>query len=202
MWVSSMSNLLRFVEQNAIRRKQMFCSYRLLGLKIFQSKKTTRFHCRWCHMENQLQLWMHRVNFQFQLIHHIAAIGNLHKITSFVNLIACRQFNTGYGAPSASYGAPSASYGAPKPSYGAPNPTYGAPSSSYGPPKPSYEASIPSYEAPKPSYGAPKPSYNSPTVPAPVYAPPPAKYGGSSYGAPSAPVVQTSNVRWGPTKTS
>ena len=150
-------------------------------------------------MENQLQLWMQRVNFQFQLIRHIAVTGNLHWLTSLINVF-CRQFNTGYGAPSASYGAP-------KPSYGAPKPTYGAPSSSYGAPKPSYEASIPSYEAPKPSYGAPessygapKPSYNSPTVPAPVYAPPPAKYGGSSYGAPSAPVVQTSNVRWGPAK--
>ena len=38
-------------------------------------------------MENQLQLWMHRVNFQFQLIHHIAAIGNLHWLTSLVHVI-------------------------------------------------------------------------------------------------------------------
>ena len=38
-------------------------------------------------MENQLQLWMHRVNFQFQLIHHIAATGNLHWLTSLVHVI-------------------------------------------------------------------------------------------------------------------
>ena len=131
-------------------------------------------------MENQLQLWMQRVNFPFQLTRHMAVIGNLHKIHHIgLCFFFFRQFNTGYGAPKPSYGAP-------KPSYGAPKPSYGAPSASYGPPKPSYEAAKPSYEAPESSYGAP----------APVYAPPPAKYGGSSYGAPSAPVVQASNVRW------
>ena len=31
-------------------------------------------------MENQLQLWMQRVNFPFQLTRHMAVIGNLHKI--------------------------------------------------------------------------------------------------------------------------
>ena len=136
-------------------------------------------------MENQLQLWMHRVNFLFQLIRHMAVIGMSCFLTLLVDCCVCRQFNTGYGAPSTSYGAPKPSYGAPKPSYGAPKPTYGAPSSSYGPPKPSYEAPSTDYGAPSTDYGAP----------APVYAPPPAKYGGSSYGAPSAPVVKASNVR-------
>ena len=37
-------------------------------------------------MENQLQLWMPRDNFQFQLVHRIAATGNLHhRLASFVN---------------------------------------------------------------------------------------------------------------------
>ena len=37
-------------------------------------------------MENQLQLWMPRDNFQFQLVHRIAVTGNLHhRLTSFVN---------------------------------------------------------------------------------------------------------------------
>ena len=31
-------------------------------------------------MENQLQQWMQRVNFPFQLTRHMAVIGNLHKI--------------------------------------------------------------------------------------------------------------------------